>query len=205
MRQLKLLYGNTNRKDAFRAQLDALRLTPGQSLADLFDEVQRLFESAHPDKDNDTVDATGRTAFYRALSDREFLRARQLQYLVDMDDALSVALSMEPIFYSSDQKKMEELRRNVRVVDTGDDERKKCKHLEKLLADQKKTTEFWKNKATSLASSVPASSSAGGSDQPLPVVFPTVAPSVNGTMPYQMMPHYSQPQPLPQFLPSSCL
>ena len=118
--------------------------------------MSRLLALVFPGDKSRAVDVMGCNAFYRALASQEFSRALQTQYPIDLADALAAALALEPIYIieaerKDEQKKQEEVKRIVRVLEGDSELEKKLKQVEKQIADQRQSIMSWKVKATAAA------------------------------------------------------
>ena len=91
---LRNRYGNVNQTERFRAELDARRRQPGETVQDVYNDIRRLLALAFPKQAGEMVEFLGRAAFLKALNDPQLTMRVMDQQPKTLDDTLATVCRM---------------------------------------------------------------------------------------------------------------
>ena len=103
-RLLQARFGTQLHAESYKAKLRNRRRAKGESLQDLYRDISRLIQLAHPGEGDKLVKYVGVESFIRALDDR-YLRLEVLKLKpTDLEEAASHAIRLEALVDSVDGK-----------------------------------------------------------------------------------------------------
>jgi len=103
-RLLQARFGTQLQAESFKAKLRNRRRAKGETLQDLYRDISRLIQLAHPSEGDKLVKYIGVESFVRALDDR-YLRLEILKLRpADLEEAASHAIRLEALMDSVDGK-----------------------------------------------------------------------------------------------------
>ena len=139
---LRNRYGNKNQAERFRAELNARRRRPGESIQDVYNSICRLLAQAFPGQCGELVEFLGRAAFLKALDGPPLMMRVMDQQPKTLDDTLAtVCLMASCTPLSASSTTLSDKRECNAVIpaqsDTNYSDHNQLQELKKELADQR--------------------------------------------------------------------
>ena len=112
-------FGNQDVREGYRAQLQALRARPGQSIKEVYSEVDHLLALAYPNDTSKSTDDWARDAFLAAFQDPEFEKLIRSQKPKSLQEAYRFALQTSAYAPPKNIRRdfLADQRKKVRAVD----------------------------------------------------------------------------------------
>ena len=112
-------FGNQDVREGYRAQLQALRAQPGQTIKEVYSDVDHLLALAYPNDTSKSTDDWGRDAFLAAFQDPEFEKLIRSQKPKSLQEAYRFALQTSACVPPENIRRdfITDQRKKVRAID----------------------------------------------------------------------------------------
>ena len=135
-------FGNQDVREGYRAQLQALRAQPGQSIKEVYSEVDHLLALAYPNDTSKSTDDWAKDAFLAAFQDPDFEKLIRSQKPKSLQEAYRFALQTSAYAPPKNIRRdfIADQRKKIRAVDEHQS-RARCEDDDSSSDDEKNKTQ----------------------------------------------------------------